>query len=478
MRAARLGIFLLRRIVKTPPTKQAVSTWPAAALVVSNMIGTGVFMSLGWQVAGFTRPDGTSLLTGSVFPIIMLWIVGGVLALCGALCYAELATALPRSGGEYNFLSRIYHPMVGFCTGLCSASIGFAAPIAASTLVFGDYFCRAFPSFAHIVPNNTVHALAFVLATVVTLCHLRSLRFTGLFQTITTATTVLLIVTFVIFGFSNTPAQSITFAPHAADWNLPVLGSFGASLIWVMYSYSGWNAASYIVEEVRNPAKALPRALILGTVFVMALYVAVNGVFLYTTPLGQLAGQPEVAHLAGRSIFGPLGARISSGLICVGLIANVSAMMWVGSRVSEAIGATYPVLGLLGRTSKTRVPYVSLIYQYAVIFVLLFFDPKNIVNYVESVLIFWSLLAVVGVIVLRVREPNLPRPYRTWGYPVTPIIFAIISIFCLVQSYQQHRMETLIGAATVLIGIPIYLWASRNVPVEQLRGETLPESSM
>src|ERR1035437_9927799 len=120
MRVTRLGIFLLRFTVKPPPAKQAVSTWPAAALVVSNMIGTGVFMSLGFQVAGFTAKDGSSLLTGSVFPIIMLWVVGGALALCAPLCYADLATALPRSGGKYNFLSRIYHPAVGFCTGLCS----------------------------------------------------------------------------------------------------------------------------------------------------------------------------------------------------------------------------------------------------------------------------------------------------------------------------------------------------------------------
>jgi APA family basic amino acid/polyamine antiporter len=487
MRVTRLGIFLLRFPLKTSPAKQAVSTWPAAALVVSNMIGTGVFMSLGWQVAGFTRPNGTSMLTGSVFPIILVWVVGGVLALCGALCYAELATALPRSGGEYNFLSRIYHPMVGFCTGLCSASVGFAAPIAASALVFGDYFCRAFPGFAHLIPNNTVHALALILVVVATLCHLRSLRFTGVFQATITAITVLLIMAFVIFGFSKTPVQTVSFAPHVADFNLPVFGAFWASLIWVMYSYSGWNAAAYIVGEVRNPAKALPRALILGTLFVIVLYVTINSVFLYTTPTqqflhttpkGEIVGEPEVAHIAGTSIFGSIGARIASGLICVGLIANVSGMMWVGSRVSEAIGSTYPVLGLLGRTNKGRVPYVALLYQFLIVFALLFMDPKNIVNYVGSILLFWSLLAVLGVIVLRFREPNLLRPYRTWGYPVTPIIFAIITLFCLVQNARFYPLQTFISTATVLIGIPIYLWASRNVPVEQLRGETLPESSL
>ena len=440
------------------------------------MIGTGVFTSLGFQIGGFSH-DGGSELTGSVFPLIMLWVVGGVLALCGALCYAELATALPRSGGEYNFLSRIYHPMVGFCTGLCSATVGFAAPTAVSALFFGKYLCTAFPGIAHLVPNNTEHVIAFTLVTIITVCHLRSLRFTGVFQATATGTTVLLILAYVIFGFAQATPQPVIFLPHATDWGLLLGTSFGSSLIYVMYSYSGWNAASYIVEEVRNPAKALPRALILGTAFVLMLYVAVNAVFLYSTPLAQLINKQEVAHMAGVEIFGPIGARISSALICVGLIANVSAMIWVGSRVSEAIGTTYPVLGFLGRTSKTRVPYVALLYQYGIIFTLLFFNPATIVNYVETVLAFWSLLAVVGVIVLRFREPDLPRPYRTWGYPVTPIIFAIIALFCLVQTYQRHPHDSLVGAATVLIGIPIYLWASRNVPVEQLRGETLPESS-
>ena len=185
-----------------------------------------------------------------------------------------------------------------------------------------------------------------------------------------------------------------------------------------------------------------------------------------------------MANVAGTHIFGAVGARIASGLICIGLVANVSGMMWVGSRVTEAIGATYPALGLLGKTSATRVPYVALIYQFAVILILLFCKPDNVVNFVGSVLLFWSLLAVLGVIVLRFREPELARPYKTWGYPLTPIVFAIITLFCLVQNSELHFRETLIGAATVLIGIPIYLWVSRNVPAEQLRGETLPESSM
>jgi APA family basic amino acid/polyamine antiporter len=478
MRVARLGIFLLHFTVKTPATKQAVSTWPAAALVVSNMIGTGVFTALSFQIAGFS-PKGVSLLSDSVFPLIMLWVVGGVLALCGALCYAELATALPRSGGEYHFLSRIYHPAVGFCAGFTSVTIGFAAPIAISAQAFGQYICQAFPVLSRAMPGNGEHMMTFLLVAGATAAHLRSLRFTGAFQAAATTMTILLLISFIIFGFGTATPQPIIFRPHVTDWSLLLSASFGSSLIWVMYSYSGWNAASYIVEEVRNPARALPRALILGTGFVILLYVAVNAVFLYSTPLSALANPKLiVAHIAGTHIFGAAGARITSGLICAGLIANVSGMMWVGSRVTEAMGMTYPKLGFFGRTSETRVPYVALLYQGAVVFTLLFFKPNDVVNYVGAVLWFWSLLAVLGVFVLRIREPDLRRPYRTFGYPVTPVIFGTVTVFCLIQNYDYHPTQTLIGAATVLLGIPIYLWVSRNVPVEQLRGEMLPESSV
>ncbi len=445
--------------MKDRPATQTVSTGPAAALVVSNMIGTGIFTSLGYQLAAYQRPDGVSELARGIFPIMMLWLVGGALALCGALCYAELATALPRSGGEYNFLSRIYHPAVGFCTGLCSMTIGFAAPCAVNAIFFGDYFCRAFPALAA-VPHLD-RWLALLLVTLTTAAHLRSIRFSGAFQALTTTLTVLLILAFVVCGFGAAPAQPVSFVPHAADGPLILSTAFGSSLIWVMYSYSGWNAASYIVGEVRDPARSLPRALILGTTFVIVLYAAITAVFLYSTPMNLLSGKPEVAAVAGGYIFGPTGARISNGLICVGLLANVSAMMWIGSRVSQAIGANYRVLAPFARTTQGGVPVVALLIQFLITALLVGQDPAKIVTYVESVLFFWSLLAVLGVIVLRVREPGLPRPYRTWGYPVTPVLFAVVALVCLVQTYQRHPHPTLVGAATVLAGLPVYWLASR-----------------
>jgi len=460
--------------VKDLPKLQTVSTWPAAALVISNMIGIGIFTSLGYQIAAFTTADGASQLGNHVFPIMMLWLLGGALALCGALCYAELATALPRSGGEYNFLSRIYHPAVGFCTGLTSTTIGFAAPIAVSAVSFGEYFCKAFPACAQLLPHFD-RWLAFALVTIATAAHLRSIRFSGGFQTLTTAITVLLILSFVVFGFGNAHAQPISFVPHASDGPLFLGAAFWSSLIWVMYSYSGWNAASYIAGEVRNPGKALPRALILGTGFVIVLYATITAAFLYTTPMSVLSGKREVADLAGGYIFGATGDHVANALICVGLVANVSAMMWIGSRVSQAIGSNYPVLSLLARTTPRGIPFVAVLVQYAITASLVAFDPGAVVTYVESVLFFWSLLAVVGVIVLRMREPNLPRPYRAWGYPVTPILFALVALVCLVQTCIRHPVETTIGAITVLVGLPIYWYASRTTGENPVLRNTLPE---
>ncbi len=320
------------------------------------------------------------------------------------------------------------------------------------------------------MPNHAEHVLALLLVVGATTAHLRSLRFTGAFQATATAMTVLLLTAFVIFAsawpraspssFIPTPPtgaccdRRIRFVAHLG--NVFLLGLERGGLYRGGSSQSGEGAAA---------------ALILGTSFVIVLYVAVNAVFLYATPLTALSGKLEVAHIAGTQIFGAAAARITSALICVGLVANVSGMMWVGSRVAEAMGTTYPSLGFFGRVSQTRVPYVALLYQLGIVLVLLSFQPDEIVNYVGSVLWsgrYWPWSASSS-------SASASRiccgPYRTLGYPVTPIVFGLVTVFCLVQNSQYHPVESLIGAATVLLGIPIYLWASRNIPAGQLRGE-------
>jgi len=316
----------------TPSDKRTVqiariSTVTATAIAIADMIGIGVFTSLGFQVKEI--PTGFSLL--------MLWIVGGVTALCGALSYAELAAALPRSGGEYNFLSRIYHPAVGFLAGWVSATVGFAAPTALAAMAFGVYFEGVFPGWPPLV-------LGLSLTWIVALVHLSGIRHGSTFQNVSTAIKVVLIVAFIVAGFTVASPQPISFAPSARDLDHLLDAPFAISLVFVMYSYSGWNAATYIINEVRDPQKSLPISLFAATLIVLVLYVALNAVFLYTTPIQSMAGQLDVGLIAGKWIFGDAGGRIVGALICIGLISSVSAMMWIGPRITAAMGED---LGLL-----------------------------------------------------------------------------------------------------------------------------------
>ena len=261
-----------------------ISVITATNLVIANMIGTGVFTSLGFQVASIS----------SDLALISLWVVGGVAALCGALCYAELATALPKSGGEYNYLSRIYHPSLGFLAGGISAIVGFPAPIALAALAFGKYVEVFLPG----VPPVTTSLL---IVWIITAIHLFGLRAEERFQNWSTFLKIVLILGFIVAGFFMANPQHLDLAPSAGALAAMVSGPFAKSLVFVMYSYSGWNAASYITEEVKNPAKNLPWALLGGTIVVTVLYVVLNFIFLLGTPKQILAGQVEVGLLAGLS---------------------------------------------------------------------------------------------------------------------------------------------------------------------------------
>src|SRR5580658_7367923 len=323
-----------------------VSGVTATAIVIDDMVGIGVFTSLGFQVGDIT----------SGFALLLLWIVGGAAALCGALCYAELATMLPRSSGEYNFLRRIYHPAFGFVAGWLSATVGFAAPIALAAMAFGSYFNSVAPHAPPLLLGIGVTWLA-------ALVHLRGVRFGGAFHNAWTALKLVLIVAFIVAGFALGDPQPISFAPAAADLSVVAGAPFAISLVFVLYSYSGWNAATYIAGELREPAHNLPRALLAGTAIVLVLYVGLNAIFLLTTPMQELAGQLDVAVVAGRHVFGPLGGRIVGALISLGLISSISAMTWIGPRVTMAMGEDMPVLRLFSRQSKRGVPAIAILFQ-------------------------------------------------------------------------------------------------------------------
>jgi basic amino acid/polyamine antiporter, APA family len=417
-------------------------TWlTATSIVVADMVGVGVFTSLGFQVKDIT----------SGFSLLALWIVGGVVAMCGAICYAELALMFPRSSGEYNFLRRIYHPAFGFMAGFLSATVGFAAPTALAAMAFGSYFKSIIPGVNPLLPGIAV-------VWIISLVHLRGTNYGSAFQNLWTALKLLLIVGFLAAGllFGNNP-QPISFAPSASDLNFMTSVPFAISLVFVMYSYSGWNAATYIIGEIQEPNRSLPRALFLGTLIVIGLYVGLNAVFLSVTPIQELAGQIDVAMIAGTHLFGEVGGRIVGMLICIGLVSSISAMMWIGPRVTMTMGEDMPLLRAFSRRSDKGVPANAIIFQLLVSTLLLASQSfEAVLDFVQFSLTFCSFFTVLGVVKMRITHPNMPRPYRAWGYPVTPIVFLSVMLWMMYYLVVNRPVQSLAGFAMMLSGVAIY----------------------
>ena len=425
---------------------RTVSTVTATALAVADMIGIGVFTSLGFQVASIP----------SAFAVLMLWIVGGIAALCGALAYAELAAAFPRSGGEYNFLSRIYHPAIGFLAGWISATLGFSAPIALAAMAFGEYF-------KGLVPGAPPLLLGLVVVWVVTFVHLKGIKHSSKFQNISTIVKGALILALIVAGLAYGVPEQISFAPAASDLGYIASAPFAVSLVFVMYAYSGWNAATYIAGEIREPAVSLPRSIIAATLIVITSYVALNAVFLYTTPISAMAGQLDVALIAGRHIFGNVGGTIVGGLICIGLISSISAMTWIGPRVTMAMGKDHALFRKLSVTTKDGVPTYAILLQLVIVSLLLMTQSfEAVLDTIQFSLTLCSFLAVVGVIVLRWKEPGLPRPYRTWGYPITPLVFLGVTAFMMYHLVVERPLQSLAGLAIMLTGLAVYAYSQRR----------------
>jgi len=418
----------------------SISVIVATAIVVADMIGVGVFTSLGFQVKDI--PSG--------FSILMLWIVGGVVALCGVFSYSELGAMFPRSSGEYNFLGRTYHPAFGFLAGWVSATVGFAAPVALAAMAFGEYA-------KSVIPGAPPMALAVGMVWLVSLVQLSGVKHSSTFQLVSTILKVILIVAFLLVGFIVGTPQPVSFAPTAASFSQILSAPFAISLVFVMYSFSGWNAATYIIGEMDTPQRSLPRALLAGTLIVMVLYVALNAVFLHTAPIDKLAGQLDVATVSGRHIFGDFGGRIVAAMICIGLISSIMAMMWIGPRVMMTMGEDIPAIGFFSRKLQNGAPAYAILFQLAAATVMMLTRSfEAVLDFIQFSLLFCSFFTVLGVIKLRITHPGLPRPYRTWGYPITPLVFLLVTGFMMYYLLTERPLQALLGMLIMISGLLIY----------------------
>lgn len=426
--------------------RKTVSLLTATCIVVANMIGTGVFTSLGFQVIGIQ----------SGFTLLFLWIMGGVFAVCGALAYSELGAAMPRSGGEYYYLSRIYHPVVGFLSGWVSVTVGFAAPIAASAMALGAYFSSVFPLISPL-------AIALFVVFGVSLIHVRNMVLGSYFQQIFTVLKVVLIIILIGCGLIFAEPQNLEFLPSTTDLSSIFSSPFAISLVYVTYSYSGWNAAIYLASEVEEPEKNIPRSLIIGTLIVTGLYLLLNFIFLHSTPIDKLAGELEVGYIAANQIFGSQGAKIMGLLISFGLISSISSMVLAGPRVTQVIGEDISIFNILAKRNTNGIPFYAIFLQLFIVTVLLVTSSfEAIITYLGFTLTLSSFMTVLGVFIYRMRYPQLPRPYQTWGYPLTPIIFLLISLWILVFLLFSKPVESFAGVGTLAVGLIIYFLGANS----------------
>jgi APA family basic amino acid/polyamine antiporter len=422
----------------------------AAAIVIANMIGTGVFTSLGFQLLDIK----------SGFVILLLWILGGVIAISGALCYAELGARLPRSGGEYNFLSQIYHPMAGFISGCVSATVGFAAPTALAAITFGVYLSSVFPQLSPLW-------LATGLVVVMTLVHATSHRNSGNMQTFFTVAKIALVLGFSVAAlYFVDDYQLVRFTPESSDIELITSGSFAVALIYVGYAYSGWNAATYLTGELENPAKTLPLVLAVGTGVVMLSYVLLNTVFLLVAPMDAMEGKLEIGYVAATYAFGEVGASVMGVTLALLLVSTVSAMIIAAPRVLQVVGEDFAAFRFLGKLNKNGVPATAVYLQGGI--TLLFLWTASF----ESILIFSgatmalnTLFAVLGVFILRHRDTGGENAsisvFRVPFYPLPPLLFVILTGATLIYLTIERPLEIIFSFAVIGAGAIAYLLSKR-----------------
>lgn len=422
--------------------KPHLSMWTSASFIIASMIGTGVFTSLGYQL----------LEINTIFPLLLLWLIGGIIAFCGALTYGELATTYPRSGGEYSLLSTILHPSLGFGAGLVSATIGFAAPGVLAAIALASYLSIF---FQNIEPS----LFAILIISLIHIIHVKSIKLGTSFQNISTLIKIIFILVFIAFGLNIENPQSLTLLPVEGDMDVIFGAPFAVSLVWVSYAYTGWNTVIYVAGEVKNPIQNITKSMLVSTSIVMILYLLLNFTFLFTTPLMTLQGEVEVALISGIEIFGVNGGKVISLSISLLLLSTISSYIYIGPRVLAIMGEDYKELNFFNKKNIKGIPVNAFALQFflSIIFILTS-SFEQVLIYTSICLIIISSLTVFSLFFSRFKEKNLSRPYKAFGYPLTPLIYLMLNFWILFYSFIHSRFESFIGVCIFLFSIIIYFF--------------------
>lgn len=439
--------------------ERKLGLFPATNIVIANMIGAGIFTTSGLLMAGLHDP----------VLMLILWASGGFIALCGAFSYGELGAAMPGAGGEYLFLSRLYHPLFGFLSGWVSFIVGFSAPIAASALGFSEYFTRALPGFTiwmqdsgAIQPELTKKILSVSVILIFTLIHYTGIKYGARIQNVLTILKILLIVILLTAGFASGKGDFSNFSdggsvPRGLDgWK-----TMGLSLMWIMFAYSGWNASTYLGAEIRNPGKTLPRSLIYGTAIVTILYIGINVLYIYGINPNEMKGVISVGGLAMGNLFGKSAEILFSVLIAFALFSSLSAFIIIGPRVYYSMAKDGLFFKSVARIHKKfHVPSNSILLQGLLAIILAFSGTfEQVLTYMGFALGIFPLLTVAGVWKLRKTSSEA---IRLKGFPFTQIVYLLAGSLILLLSFLERPMESSVAIMTVLAGIPAFYLFRRN----------------
>lgn len=449
-----------------PSLRRELKFTHATAIVIANMIGTGIFTTTGFLAGDLGRP---ALVLG-------IWVVGAVIAVAGCVCYAEMGINLPESGGEYIFLREAWGPVWGFLSGWISFFAGFSAPIAAAALAFSEYFAHFFPSFAVSSAATSTGAaswfhtghgqwLAVGIVLVFSAINVVGLRPAAQTQNLLTGLKlgVLLLFLGMAFFFGHGSAGHFSqMTVRTSSHSLPA--QFAVSLIFVMFAYSGWNAATYVSGEMKTPERTIPSSLVVGTLTVAAFYLLLNVAFIYALPLEAMKGVVAIGGASAGALFGPRGGSFFSAIMSVGLLSCVSAMVIAGPRVYFAMavdGCFFPVAARIHPKWGTPV-YAILFQTLAAAVMILTGTFESLVYYIGFALIFFAALAVAGMIRLRRRQGWKRLAVVNWGYPLTPAVFILASVWMLFYTASMRPKESALGFLTVVLGAALYFWKFRR----------------
>jgi basic amino acid/polyamine antiporter, APA family len=418
--------------------KKKIGIVTASSIVVANMIGTGVFTSIGFQLSSVQNTWG----------ILLLWLVGGILALFGALAYAELGTHFKESGGDYIFLSRVFHPVLGYLSAWAGLTLGFSAPVALAAMAFTKYL-------APFGLNNNVW-LAVAVIVFIGLMHSFTIRHSSRFQNSTTLIKVAFIVCLILLGFIL-PDNGSNAINLSDSWKHEILRpGFAVSMVFVAFAYTGWNAAAYVADEIENPEKNLPRALIGGTLFVAVTYILFQFVLLKNASVAQLQGKEEVTFISFSNLLGSTGGKWVSAFIAIQLIATVSSYLWVGPRVTCAMARENRLWKPLAKKNAHGIP-VAALWMHVFISVLLALTGsfEKVLLYAGFVLQLVTSLTVAAS--LFIKNPR-PHSFKVPFKPVLQLIFLAFNAWSLIFTYIDKPVESSIGIGILLIGLVIYLF--------------------